>query len=70
MIIYLRNHAKSFTIRVTEEKQDDGGFSGQCIELPAAISQGETLEELRQNMKEAIELVLEEEESTAEPGRR
>jgi hypothetical protein len=55
MIIYLRNHAKSFTIRVTEEKED-GGFSGQCLELPAVISQGETLQELRQNMKEAIEL--------------
>jgi predicted RNase H-like HicB family nuclease len=70
MIIYLRNHAKSFTIRVIEEKED-GGFSGQCVELPAAISQGETLEELRHNMKEAIELVLEEKESTtAESGHR
>jgi predicted RNase H-like HicB family nuclease len=67
MIIYLRNHAKSYTVRVTEEK-DDGGFSGQCVELPEAISKGKTLEELRQNMKEAIELVLEE-GSTAEPGR-
>jgi predicted RNase H-like HicB family nuclease len=46
MIIYLRNHAKSFTIRVTEEKEDDGGFSGQCLELPPVISKGKTLEEL------------------------
>jgi predicted RNase H-like HicB family nuclease len=45
------------TIEVTEEKED-GGFSGRCLELPAAISQGETLEELRANMHEAIELVL------------
>jgi predicted RNase H-like HicB family nuclease len=36
----------------------NSSFSGQCVELPAAISQGKTLEELRQNMKEAILLVL------------
>jgi predicted RNase H-like HicB family nuclease len=60
MIIYLRDHGKSFTIRVREEKEEGGGgFSGQCVELPAAISQGETLQELRENMKDAILLVLE-----------
>ncbi len=48
----------SYTILV--EKEDEGGFSGSCLELPAAISQGETLEELQSNMKEAIDLVLEE----------
>jgi predicted RNase H-like HicB family nuclease len=47
-----------YTIVVTEEKED-GGFSGRCLELPAAISQGETLDELRANMHEAIQLVLE-----------
>jgi predicted RNase H-like HicB family nuclease len=58
MIIYLPDHSKSFTIRVT--KDDDGGsFSGQCLELPAAISQGETLEELRENMRDSISSVLE-----------
>ena len=40
------------------EPEDEGGYSGQCLELPAAISQGETLEELEKNMKEAIDLVL------------
>lgn len=48
----------SYTILV--EKEDEGGFSGSCLELPTAISQGETLEELQSNMKEAIDLVLEE----------
>jgi predicted RNase H-like HicB family nuclease len=57
MIIYFPDHRKSYTIRVTEE--EEGGYSGQCAELPAAISQGETLEELPQNMKDAIQLVLE-----------
>lgn len=46
----------SYTILV--EKEDKGGFSGSCLELPAAISQGETLEELEKNMKDAIGLVL------------
>ena len=38
---------------------EEGGYTVQCIELPAAISQGETKEEALQNIKEAIELVLE-----------
>lgn len=42
------------------KKEKEGGFSGRCLELPAAISQGETLEELRQNMIDAINLVLKE----------
>ena len=46
-----------FTIRI--QKAPEGGFSGQCLELPGAISEGETIEELRKNMTEAIELVLE-----------
>jgi predicted RNase H-like HicB family nuclease len=40
-------------------KEDSGGYSGRCLELPAAISQGKTLEELKKNMTEAILLVLE-----------
>jgi len=46
-----------FTLRYTEE--EEGGFSGQCMELPGAISQGDTLEELKENMKDAISLILE-----------
>jgi predicted RNase H-like HicB family nuclease len=38
-------------------KEEDGGYSGRCIEYPGAISQGETLPELRKNMKEAINLI-------------
>ena len=41
------------------ESEEEGGYSGRCLELPAAISQGETLEELKRNMTEAVELVLE-----------
>jgi predicted RNase H-like HicB family nuclease len=52
---------KKFTVLVREEAE--GGYSGQCIELPAAISQGDTLEELKENMVDAISLVLEHMES-------
>ena len=48
--------SREFTIIIEEPK--GGGFSGQCKELPTAISQGKTLEELKENMKNAIELVL------------
>ena len=45
-----------FTIRI--QKAPEGGYTGQCLELPGAISEGETVEELKKNMTEAIELVL------------
>ena len=48
---------RQFTIRYQEE--EDGGYSGQCLEIPGAISQGETLENLKENMKDAISLILE-----------
>jgi len=48
---------RQFTIRYQDE--EDGGYSGQCLEIPGAISQGETLEELKENMKDAISLILE-----------
>jgi predicted RNase H-like HicB family nuclease len=44
---------------VVLEPQDEGGFTVQCVELPGAISQGETKEEALINIKEAIELILE-----------
>jgi predicted RNase H-like HicB family nuclease len=48
--------SRKFTIRV--QKAPEGGYTGQCIELPGAISEGETIEELKKNMTEAIQLVL------------
>jgi predicted RNase H-like HicB family nuclease len=41
------------------EPQEEGGYTVRCLELPGAISQGETKEEALANIKEAIELVLE-----------
>ena len=44
---------------VVLEPQEEGGFTVQCVEIPGAISQGETRKEALANIKEAIELVLE-----------
>jgi predicted RNase H-like HicB family nuclease len=44
---------------VVLESQEGGGFTVQCVEIPGAISQGETRDEALANIKEAIELVLE-----------
>jgi predicted RNase H-like HicB family nuclease len=33
-------------------------FSGKCLELPGAISQGETLGDLKVNMTDVIQLML------------
>ena len=35
------------------------GYIGFTLELPGANTQGETLEETRENLREAVELVLE-----------
>jgi len=41
------------------EEAPEGGYTAFVEELPGAISQGETLEEARENLKEAIDLILE-----------
>ena len=41
------------------EKADEGGYIGYVAELPGANTQGETLEETRENLKEAVSLLLE-----------
>ena len=46
-----------FTIRL--EGSDEGGYTAQCLELPAAISEGDTKEDALENIKEVIQLVLE-----------
>ena len=40
------------------EEAEEGGFIGYVADLPGANTQGETLEEMRENLSEAIELIL------------
>ncbi len=41
------------------EQDEDGGYVGKVPELQGCLSQGDTLDELMKNIKEAIELCLE-----------
>ena len=36
----------------------EGGYIGYVAELPGANTQGETLKEVRENLSEAIELIV------------
>jgi predicted RNase H-like HicB family nuclease len=41
------------------EKSEDGWYVGQVQEIPEAIAQGKTIDELTQNLLDALELVIE-----------
>jgi predicted RNase H-like HicB family nuclease len=47
------------TLTTIFEEAEEGGFIGYVAELPGANTQGETLEETRENLVEAIQLILE-----------
>ena len=40
------------------EESNDGWFVGQLEELPAVLSQGKTIEELKSNLIDALKLFL------------
>ena len=46
------------TLTAIFEEAEEGGYIGYVAELPGANTQGETLEEVRENLQEAIELIL------------
>ena len=50
---------KKLTAIVHRGEPAEGGFWATCLEVPGANGQGETKEECLQNLKEAIQLLLE-----------
>lgn len=54
-----RAEVKGRRFTVVLRQEDLGGYSVRCIEIPAAISQGETRSEALKNIKDAIKLYLE-----------
>ena len=48
-------------IKVVLEPSDEGGFTVYVPSLPGCIREGDTLEDALANIREAIELYLEEE---------
>ena len=47
------------TFHVIIEQDEDGGYVGKVQELRGCLSQGDSIDELIKNIKEAIELCLE-----------
>jgi predicted RNase H-like HicB family nuclease len=41
------------------EQGEDGWWVASCLEMPEAITQGESIEEARKNLRDAIQLLLE-----------
>ncbi|RYE26942.1 MAG: type II toxin-antitoxin system HicB family antitoxin [Sphingobacteriaceae bacterium] len=41
------------------EKGENGWYVGQVEEIPAALSQGKTIQEVKDNLLDALKLVLE-----------
>ena len=54
------------TFHVLIEQDEDGGYIGKVPELQGCLSQGDTLDELMKNIREAIELCLEVEKECKE----
>lgn len=52
---------------VVFEQEKDGGYSVSVPSLPGCFSQGDTFEEALENIKEAIDLYLEDEELPEPP---
>ncbi len=45
------------------KKMDNGYYFAQCEQLPAALTQGKTIDEAKDNLKDAINLLLEDEKA-------
>jgi predicted RNase H-like HicB family nuclease len=58
-ILYQNHQLISMQFTIKLEESDEGGYTAQCLEIPAAISEGNTKEEALENIREAIQLVLE-----------
>jgi predicted RNase H-like HicB family nuclease len=56
---------RTFTL---EYWQDEGWYVGRIREVPGVFSQGETLDDLEVNIRDAYDLVREDAESTVRQG--
>ena len=57
---------KEITLTSIYEEAEEGGYIGYVAELPGANTQGETLQETRENLVDAVMLVLETNREEAE----
>lgn len=47
------------TLTAIYQEAEEGGYVGYIAELPGANTQGETMEEVRENLLEAMQMILE-----------
>jgi len=64
IIIIGGNKMSQFTLEFWE---DEGWFVGRLVEVPGVFSQGETLEELQENIRDAYRMMLESEPANLVP---
>ena len=50
------------------KKMSNGWYFAQCEQLPGAMTQGKTIEEAKENLKDAILLLLEDEKEDFQKG--
>ncbi len=55
-------------VKVVFEPSDEGGYTAYVPALPGCISEGDSLDEARANIREAIELYLEPDDGPAASG--
>ena len=58
---------KNFTL---EYWIDDGWYVGRLQEVPGVFSQGETIEELQENIRDAYQMIVQEVDMPAHPESR
>jgi predicted RNase H-like HicB family nuclease len=54
------------TLTAIYQEAEEGGYIGYIAELPGANTQGETMEEVRENLLEAMQMILEANREEAE----
>ena len=59
MVVLFPTAMTELTLTAIYEEAEEGGYIGYVAELPGANTQGETIEEVRENLSEAIQLILE-----------
>lgn len=52
----MKIRGRTFTYVV--KRAEEGGYTARCIELPQVHTEGETLKELKKNMRDALNLAL------------
>jgi predicted RNase H-like HicB family nuclease len=65
---FVLKYSNDVTLKVLIHKAEEGGFWAEVPALPGCVSQGETVEELRANVREAIEGWLLAEDGELKPG--